>query len=193
LFGDANKWVNGIIGGWQLSGIYRWNSGLPFSAPYDDVRWATNWNVQSNNVRINPIQTCPTRGGTEAPKLFCDPKAAYRSFRNALPGEAGDRNVFRLPGYVSLDLGLGKEFSLSEKQRLQIRFEAVNVTNTQRMGAVDVSRTGYGITADPAGAPIGCSGAACVSTPGNPPTNWSNFTGIQGSPRVIQAGIRYSF
>ena len=195
LFGDANKWVNGIIGGWQLSGIYRWNSGLPIGAPYDDVRWATNWNVQSNNVRMKPIQACPTRGGIDAPKLFCDSTAAYRSFRNALPGEAGDRNVFRLPGYVSLDLGLSKEFSVpgSEKQRLQIRVEGFNVTNTQSMGAIDGSRTGYGITADPAGSPVGCSGAACVSTPGTPPTNWSNFTGIQGSPRVIQVGIRYSF
>jgi hypothetical protein len=27
----------------------------------------------------------------------------------------------------------------------------------------------------------------------NPPTNWSNFTQIQGSPRVFQFGFRYEF
>src|SRR5215813_4120954 len=42
-----------IIGGWQLTNIFRWNSGLPVGAygdsgPFDDARWATNWNVQSN-------------------------------------------------------------------------------------------------------------------------------------------------
>lgn len=203
LLNDANKWVNGLLGGWQLSGIYRWNSGLPYSAPYDDARWATNWNAQSYNVRVGPIDTCPTRGGIDSPKLFgCNTTAAYRSFRNARPGESGDRAPFRLPGYVSLDLGLSKEFSMpwSEKQKLQIRWDAFNVTNTQRLGSVDSSRTGYGITADPGGRPFGCSGAACVAQDGTgsglpavPPTNWSNFTAIQGTPRVMQVSIRYSF
>jgi hypothetical protein len=202
LFGNANKWVNGLVGGWQLSGIYRWNSGLPISAPYDDVRWATNWNVQSYNVRMGPMQACPTKAG-DSPRLFCDRTAAYRNFRNALPGESGDRAPFRLPGYVALDLGLGKEFTMpwSERHKLQIRWEVFNVTNTQRLGAIDGSRTGYGITADPAGRPIGCTpGSTCVAqsgtgngNPATPPTNWSNFTGIQGTPRVMQVGLRYSF
>ena len=70
FFGDANRVVNGIIGGWQLSGIYRWNSGLPVgfygdSGPFDNSRWATNWNVQSNVIRIAPVTTCPDRGGVE--------------------------------------------------------------------------------------------------------------------------------
>jgi hypothetical protein len=182
LLGDANKVVNGILGGWQLSGIYRWNSGLPAFTPYDDARWATNWNAQSYAVRISPIDTCPTRGGADAPKLFgCNPTAAYQSFRNALPGESGDRNVFRLPGYVSLDLGLAKSFTMpwGENQRLQFRWEVFNVTNTQHFGRVDTSRTGLGITLDPSTA--------------TPPSNWSNFTAIQGSPRVMQFGLRYSF
>src|SRR6266545_3213373 len=138
FLGNTNKWVDAIIGGWQLSGIYRWNSGLPVgfygdSGVFDDARWATNWNAQSNVVRIKPVDTCPTRGGIDPPKLFgCNTKAAYQSFRNAKPGETGDRNVFRVPGYVTLDMGLGKSFAMpwSEdgKQRLQIRVEAFNVT-----------------------------------------------------------------
>ena len=182
LLGDTNKWVNGILGGWQLAGIYRWNSGLPSPNFFDDARWATNWNVQSNVIRTKPLKSCPNRGGIDAPKLFgCDPKGAYQSFRNALPGESGDRNVFRLPGYVSLDLGLSKSFSLpwSENQKFQIRWETFNVTNTQRFGKMDLSRTGVGVTLDPSTA--------------TPPPNWSNFTGIQGTPRVMQFGFRYSF
>jgi len=187
FLGNANSVVNGILGGWQLSGIFRWNSGLPVgfygdSGVFDDTRWATNWNVQSNGTRIQPIETCPTRGGTDAPKLFgCNTLAAYRSFRNAKPGETGDRNVFRVPGYVDLDMGLGKSFTMpwSEKHKLQIRVEAFNITNTQRMGQYDTSRTGFGIVLDPQTA--------------TPPINWSNFTAIQGSPRVFQFGFRYEF
>ena len=187
FLGNSNRVVDGILGGWQLSGIFRWNSGLPVgfygdSGVFDDTRWATNWNVQSNGTRIRPINTCPTRGGTDAPKLFgCNTLDAYRSFRNAKPGETGDRNVFRVPGYVDLDMGLGKSFTMpwSEKHKLQIRVEAFNVTNTQRLGQYDVSRTGFGIVLDPQTA--------------TPPTNWSNFTAIQGSPRVMQFGFRYQF
>jgi hypothetical protein len=118
ILGNAYNFVNGVFGGWQLSGIFRWNSGLPTgfygdSGVFDDARWATNWNVQSNVTRIKPIETCPTRGGSGPPKLFgCNTLAAYQSFRNAKPGETGDRNVFRVPGYVNLDLGLGKSFSM---------------------------------------------------------------------------------
>jgi hypothetical protein len=204
FFGNANKTVDAILGGWQLSGIYRWNSGVPEFAPYDDVRWATNWNAQSAAIRIKPIESCPDRGGLAAPKFFgCNTGAIYRSFRNARPGESGDRNVFRYPGYVALDMGISKEFKLpwNEKHRLAVRFEAFNVTNTQRMGATDQSRTGYGIALDPGGSPYGCTGNACAAapfsgdraTPVSPPTNWSNFIGIQGQPREMQFGFRYSF
>ena len=187
FLGNANKWVNGIIGGWQLSGIYRWNSGLPVgfygdSGVFDDARWATNWNAQSNVTRIKPVQTCPTRGDVVAPKLFgCNTKDAYQSFRNAKPGETGDRNVFRVPGYVDLDMGLGKSFSMpwSEKQKLQIRVEAFNITNTQRLGQYDTSRGGFGVAVDPQTA--------------TPPSQWSNFTAIQGTPRVFQFGFRFEF
>src|ERR1044071_2743719 len=83
LFSNSNKVVNGILGGWQLSGIFRWNSGLPVgfygdSGVFDDTRWATNWNVQSNGTRTQPIDVCPTRGGIDSPKLFgCNTLAAY--------------------------------------------------------------------------------------------------------------------
>lgn len=182
FFSGISKLGDAFIGGWQLSGIYRWNSGLPISTPYDDARWATNWNAQSNTTRVRPVETCPTRGG----RLFgCNTVDAYKSFRNAYPGETGDRNVLRLPGYVNLDLGLAKSFNLpwSEKHKLQVRFEAFNVTNTQRMGAVDPSRTGFGLQLDPQD----------VTGINDIPTNWTNFTGIQGQPRVMQLGIRYSF
>lgn len=185
---NSNKVVDAVLGGWQLSGIFRWNSGLPVgfygaSGVYDDARWATNWNVQSNLTRIREIEACPTRGdGTAPPKLFgCNPLEAYRSFRNAKPGESGDRNVFRVPGYVNLDMGLGKSFRMpwSEGHKLQIRVEAFNISNTQRMGQFDTSRTGFGSVLDPQSA--------------SPPTNWSNFTAIQGNPRVFQFGFRYEF
>ena len=182
FFTDAGGVTNALLGGWQLGGIFRWNSGQPIFSPYDDARWATNWNAQSSGVRIRPIESCPTQGG----KLFgACLLEAYTSWRGAFAGETGDRNVIRLPGYVNLDLGLSKTIDMpwSEKQKLQIRFEVFNVTNTQRMGNIDSSRSGFGLQLDP----------DKITSVDDIPTNWSNFTGIQGQPRVMQIGARFTF
>jgi hypothetical protein len=183
-----NRFAQAIFGGWQLSGIFRWNTGLPMTtAPFDDARWATNWNVQANVTPTAAIRTCPTRSTDGIPKLFggsgCDIKAIYQSFRNAYPGETGPRNYIRLPGYLNTDLGLAKTWNMpwSEKHQLQLRWDVFNVANLQRFGLVDGTRTGIGIARDPALRGL------------NPPTNWSNFVQIQGQPRVMQVGARYSF
>jgi hypothetical protein len=185
--------LNALIGGWQMSGIFRWNTGLPVTSPFDDARWATNWNVQANVTSTVPLHTCPTRvgtpdpAGTGAPKLFggsgCDITAIYQNFRNAYPGETGPRNYIRLPGYTNLDLGLAKTFDMpwSEKHRLQLRWDVFNVANHQSFGFIDISRTGFGVARDPKLRGL------------NAPSNWANFTQIQGSPRVFQVGARYSF
>jgi hypothetical protein len=62
----------------------------------------------------------------------------YQSFRNAYPGEGGPRNIFRYPGYIDLDLGLGKSFKMpwNEGHQLQIRWDVFNVTNTQRLTGI---------------------------------------------------------
>jgi len=178
----GNSVANAILGDWQLSSIMRWNSGYPIGAPFDAQTWATNWNVQSYGVRVRDIQACPTRGDTQPPRLFgCDPTQAYQSFRNAKPGETGDRNAFRLPGYFTLDMGLTKSFNMPwEGHKLELRFEAFNVTNTQRMGGILATRDGYGLNDVPQASP-------------NAPTNFSNFVSIQGNRRVMQFGFRYAF
>ena len=190
---DAGKLANSVIGGWQLTGIFRFNTGMPVgfyngtTGVFDDARWATNWEVQSNAVRTANFNTCPTKNTTGTPKLFgCNTVYAFQHFRNPYPGETGERNVFRVPGYIVLDMGLGKTFHLNgisaripETHELQFRWEVFNVTNTQKMGAFDPSRSGFGIPLDP--------------NLNQPPSNFSNFTNIQGAPRVMQITMRYAF
>ena len=176
FWSNPNKWVNGVIGGWQLSTIFRYNSGVPTSAPVDLGGWPTNWNVRSWATAIKPVQTSPTRGGgTVSPNLFSDPKAFYNSFRSPAPGETGSRNIIRYPGFISLDAGIYKSFPIGEKLKLQLRWDVFNVTNTQHLtGNADVTN---GL--DPQF--------------GSPSATFYNFTGIQGTPRVMQFAIRLDF
>jgi hypothetical protein len=186
FMGNAGKGLDAVFGGWQLSSIVRWNTGLPAQPnPFDNARWATNWNVQANVTPIDPIHTCPNRPSNGTPKLFggCNVNQIYQNFRNAYPGETGPRNILRMPGYVDIDLGLGKSWKMpySENHQLQLRWDVFNITNTQHFGGIDGSRTGFGVGLDP--------GLNHTNAPGN----WSNFTQIQGQPRVMQIGARYSF
>jgi hypothetical protein len=183
LLNGAGRVADAILGGWQLSGIFRWNTGLPAISPSDESQWATNWDVQSNVTPLRPLQSCPNKPKDSAPKLFgaCGVTQVYQSFRSAYPGEGGPRNYLRFPGYVSLDLGLGKTWKMpwNEGHQLQLRWDVFNVSNTQHLtGSADSS-----VAADP-GNP---------SNPQTPPPDWSNFTSIQGTVRVMQIGARYSF
>jgi hypothetical protein len=187
-FGKGHAFMSGtggildaVFGGWQLSGIFRWNTGLPALAPFDDGRWATNWDFQANVTPINPIHSCPNKPTNGTPKLFgtCDVNKIYQNFRNAYPGETGPRNYLRFPSYVDLDLGIGKAWKLPwhEGHQLQLRWDVFNVTNTQSLTGI----ANFGVEADP-----GLNGASA-------PPDFSNFTQIQGQPRVMQIGARYSF
>ena len=181
FLGNSGKAVDAILGGWQLSSIFRWNTGLPATSPFDDGRWATNWDFQANVTPKTKIHACANKPANGTPSLFggCNVTQIYQNFRNAYPGETGPRNYLRYPGYVDLDLGLGKSWKMpySENHVLQVRLDVFNLTNTQRL----TSFADGGVAADP-----GLNGST-------PPSDFYNFTQIQGQPRVMQIGARYSF
>ncbi len=177
FFGKAPAWSNAIFGGWKLTGVFRWNSGLPIGQPFDDGRWATNWNAPSRGVAIRPLQSSPTRTGE--PNLFSDSAAAYRSYRNPYPGETGDRNTLRGPAFVQIDTGLMKTFGLPwEGKQMVFRWDTFNLTNTQILGGVIANNRRLG--QDP-----------YLAT--SVPADFGKFTRIIGTPRVMQFALRLEF
>ncbi|HYP00820.1 MAG TPA: TonB-dependent receptor, partial [Pyrinomonadaceae bacterium] len=190
---DMNRFADAIVGGWQMSGIFRWNSGLPTGEPIQADRWATNWNRQSNMVRVCGANSSITRNGPDGvPNLFRNREAVFRCFREPRAGEVGDRNILRGEGYVSLDLGLSKNFRLPwEGHNLQFRWEVFNVTNTQRFASA--SLLGFGFSPDPF-LPDPDSGQ-----PLSPPSDFGKYTATQTplneprAGRVMQFALRYTF
>lgn len=180
FFNSTNKWVNGIIGGWQLGSIFRLNSGLPIWNLTDLAGWATNWEIRSRAVRTQPIETSPTREN-----LFSDLNALLNSVRPPRPGETGDRNVFRGTWFTQLDLNLGKTFSMpwNENHKLQFRIEAFNVMNYQYMDENTVP-PGFAASWDD---PFLAGNQTRLSDGGG------QFAGIKGIPRRMQIFFRYSF
>jgi len=181
-FSGANSLVDAFIGGWQLSSIFRYNSGEPMSSAgryFDNAGWVTNWNTKSGVVQTRDIETGVFFNGDGGlPTMFANPQEAFRSFRSPFPGETGDRNRLRFPAFVTLDMGLQKQFSMpwSESHKLSFKWEVFNVTNTPIFtGPVSERRVGY----KPETRTV--------------PTGFGEFTTTKSNARVMQFALRYDF
>ncbi|WP_263367905.1 TonB-dependent receptor [Edaphobacter bradus] len=121
MFLTHNSLVDAAVGGWQISAIVRKNTGTPFTP-----LMATN--------------TTFAQAGDQYPNLVGNPHLAHRSLNEwfnvdayADPGKFKFGNVRRNslvgPGYSILNLSLGKNFSIHENVKLQIRADANNFLN----------------------------------------------------------------
>ncbi len=172
-------WLNAIIGGWQLSGLFRITSGFPVNVDNGYTNFPTNFEQEGNATIVSQpvtgkytVQSGPDAG---AINVFQAGPAAINNFTYTLPGQSGDRNPIRGQGFFGIDMGLAKRWLMpwSEKQSLQLRWEAFNVTNSVRF---DVQSTVY-------------SGSLTMTNA----TSFGNYTGLLTNPRIMQIAARYEF
>jgi hypothetical protein len=166
----ANRAVDTLIGGWSLSGLMHWTSGLPFNT-FDGLGWGTNWAIQSFNVQTGPISS----GGHQSdangdPNAFKNQAQALANLRAPYPGETGQRNIFRGDGYFSIDSGLSKIFRITERQNLKFSFEVFNVTNSVRFDPASIANNPFGSA-----------------------STFGNYSTLLTRPRVVQLSLRYAF
>jgi hypothetical protein len=131
FFGGSSEEMDQVIGGWQIAGLARWTSGLPFSI-ISGTGWGTDWDEKSNMVQTGHIHTHTHIDSTGEPQVFAGESANSLPLRNPYPGEAGDRNNLRGDGYFGVDASLSKSWTLAERGKLRFAWEVFNVTNTVR-------------------------------------------------------------
>ena len=107
------------------------------------------------------------------PNMFRDPTAALAAFRFPYPGESGNRNAVRGPGFFGIDTGVSKSWRLAESQALRFSWETFNVTNSVRFG-FDLAN-GNGLPS------IGTTGT------------FGDYNQTLTKPRVMQFALRYTF
>jgi hypothetical protein len=170
--GNLGKIGDALLGGWQISGLWRWSTGYPFDV-YAFNNWATNWDLESYGVLNGPKpKTGQFTLAGNTPNVFQDPAAALNSFRYSLPGESGQRNELRGPGSFDIDMGLAKAFHITESQSLKLSWEVFNVTNTPRFDVGSMMNNNNYL--DSAG-------------------SFGNFINTLSQQRVMQLGARYTF
>ena len=130
--GTASGWLNQIIGGWSISGIQNWHTGLAFRTgsnafPIGYAAEAPGIFNGDNAAIASHIHTDNSNGG--ALQFFANPTAAIGAFSGPLGLEMGPRNNLHGPHFSETDLAVIKNFKLRERLTLQFRAEAFNAFN----------------------------------------------------------------
>jgi Carboxypeptidase regulatory-like domain len=135
----SNKFISGTINGWVLSGITQVQSGAPIQPNSNQG----SLNAQYGNIAAGPV-SAQTYLGTNAfgglpVALTCDPRDGKKSgtyfntscFAPPAFGQVGPIvwPYIHGPAFVNSDLSIFKNFNVTERQRIQVRFEAFNFLN----------------------------------------------------------------
>jgi predicted heme/steroid binding protein len=182
FFKDHSKFTGKLLGGWQISGLTQFQTGLPCSvagpADYAGVGLDSNFGCGQNG-QYWVVTGTPKIIGTFGPSgqwfdtsVFSKPAAGTFNTQRV-------RNLIYQPGYQNWNLGLFKTFPVTEKTGLQFRAEAFNFINH----------------------PNWCGGSGCSGTTniGLNPTS-STFGkvltkggGVGGGERNLQLSLRFYF
>ncbi len=119
---DINRAADVILGGWQLNGIWLWQTGFPVNV---------TMNQDPDNNRPDVVGPIVINEGN--PDRYIE-RSAFREVGRVngvmlRPGTLG-RNALRGPGSNQLDASLFKQFRFTERFRTEFRAELFNVTNT---------------------------------------------------------------
>jgi hypothetical protein len=148
LLPNASSVLNQIVGGWQTTGIFQVRSGDPLTMAYSpdsnsnnqvsglitiNGRNAYRPNLTGAAIKNSDWAYSSALGGI--PFLNNSPTApAYTTPPANAPFGNSPRDAVRGFGFWELDMGLTKDFPLTERARLQLRAEAFNLTNETNFG-----------------------------------------------------------
>ena len=143
-FGHNKQWlanspkvVDAIAGGWQLSMLARYRSGLPFNITNSGI-YPTNYLNSALGI-LRPGAVMPEMkvglNQNGAPSIFGNTDAV-KSFMGQYPGSVGTRNMVRGDDLMNVDLAAAKTFRLPfEGHSIQLRGEAFNAFNNVNFSA----------------------------------------------------------
>jgi hypothetical protein len=180
-WGPKKRWLSDgtlgkIIGGWQLSGIFIAQSGLPLTITGSGAALNTpgttafaNLNGQQSILAPAPGSTIPASAfGLGQGFLYFDP-SVYSQNANGTQGNMKRHTGVDGPGYWEIDSALFKRFALGGSRYGEFRVDSYNVTNSVRWANPN---TGFS------------------TATGN---TFGQVTGPTGTQRTFRFGVRFGF
>ena len=137
-----------LVGGWSINGILSLATGPPSSFSMDFDRSTQDQSTESERPNIvSGFSNNPVLDDGREPAQYFD-LGALAVGTQGFFGNAG-RNTLILPGVATFDLGLTKDFALSEGVDLQFKTEIFNIFNRANFGIPRMQIFGGGGVEDP--------------------------------------------
>jgi hypothetical protein len=125
-FGRSSAgFMKAAVGGWQLNGIYVYQTGFPFSVTNNSSRANTGAGDRPNRIAIGTLANPTINEWFNTSAFVSQPLYAA--------GNSGPYILYG-PDQQHLDLSLFKNFPIHENWQLQFRAESYNITNTPSFG-----------------------------------------------------------
>jgi carboxypeptidase family protein len=162
FFRGSHSWIEKIVGGWSLSGIFNWHSGFPWDPTYGATGPGLYY-AGSNYNTLRPVgvlagfgtrtdngafQTSPNPNfGGDGTKFFVPPTfvaGAPFPATSPAPPIGIHRNSLNGPAYRDVDISLAKAFglpkmrALGESARLEVRADIYNFFNNLNINTATI-------------------------------------------------------
>jgi Carboxypeptidase regulatory-like domain len=189
----SNRLLGGIVNGWEISGITQVQSGAQLTA-----NTGANLGLNGNSGGVALVGSPDV---TPAPVLLCNPTKGLKSGQYVNPNcfglpSAGNIGNTRFPYmagpmYWNSDVTLVKEFTITERQKLQFRFSAFNFMN-HALSSFSNGDNNLKLNFDSATGKLqnatdtqhACPGPACAAF---------GYADYFYGHRILEMGVKYSF
>ena len=180
FLGDANGFVNQLVGGWEIANAIIWQSGRAFTV-YSGAFTVSNVVLSTANCNgcTANMGSVVQNAGTNF--IFTPEQRAM--FSTPAPGEQGNtpRNFFTGPQFFNLDMTVRKRFRISESKNLELRADINNLTNTPSFEFPISATSGIGV-------PSGVTDPAAFNQ-----VFGRIRDSVNSNSRRIQLGVKFNF
>jgi len=176
-----------LLNDWQISGVYRWLSGVPYGITYS-IPGIVNENLTGTNqgARVY-VNGDPGSGSSSDPYRQIDDPSVLGPPQPGSDGNESARFFLHRPGVNNLDLSLSKRFKLNSRIALEVRLDAFNALNHTQFSGVN-SQVSFASLTDPTitNLPYDANGNLVR------PNGFGTISGVY-APRTLQLVTRLTF
>lgn len=182
-----NAFVRGVLGGWQVSGVTRFQSGAPFGVGYS-ITGISQQNITGSSTEGARVIILgnPYAGTSNSPYNRLNPNAFTHPNVGSIGLESGV-NYLTGPGINNWDISLQKSFRIKETRTLQFRIDGFNAFNHTQFSGVN-STLNFASLTNPTPTNLYLKADGTVN-------NINGFGTVNGArdPRILQTVIKFVF
>ena len=175
--GTMSRWLDEAVGGWQISGLPTWQTGIPYNV--NTTAYGAGFATLAPAIYTGPsglVTAHPHKDpATGIVDIFKDASAVSNDYIGPIGLQLGQRNNLRGPHFANIDLGVGKTFPVTEGMKVVFRADAFNAFNHANFDLPGLPSS-----------PIGDDLNAYAST-------FGRITKTVNAARVLQGALRIEF